>query len=60
MNTTRKRTKKIKRLFLNGIVIFTFALLVFANGTMYRNGKICQTEINKVNDSVMRDNSEHR
>ena len=37
MNTTRKRTKKLNRLFLNGIVIFTFALLVFANGTMYRN-----------------------
>lgn len=60
MNTTRKRTKKLKRLFLNGIVIFTFALLVFANGTMYRNGKNYQTEINKVNDSVIEDNMEHR
>ena len=51
MNTTRKRTKKLNRLFLNGIVIFLFALLVFANGTMYRNDDNNQkTDIAKEND----------
>ena len=52
MNTTRKRTKKINRLFLNGIVIFSFALLVFANGTMYRNNDNHKTDIAKEENDV--------
>ena len=52
MNTTRKRTKKINRLFLNGIVIFSFALLVFANGTMYRNNDNQKTDIAKEENDV--------
>lgn len=50
MNTTRKRTKKINRLFLNGIVIFAFTLLVFANGTMYRTEDNQKTNVAKEND----------
>ena len=52
MNTTRKRTKKINRLFLNAIVIFSFALLVFANGTMYRNNDNHKTDIAKEENDV--------
>ena len=52
MNTTRKRTKKINRLFFNGIVIFSFALLVFANGTMYRNNDNHKTDIAKEENDV--------
>ena len=52
MNTTRKITKKINRLFLNGIVIFSFALLVFANGTMYRNNDNHKTDIAKEENDV--------
>ena len=52
MNTTRKRTKKINRLFLNAIVIFSFALLVFANGTMYRNNDNQKTDIAKEENDV--------
>lgn len=52
MNTTRKRTKKINRLFLNGIVIFSFALLVFVNGTMYRNNDNHKTDIAKEENDV--------